>query len=192
MLTVQLFALNQNQILKAVKKVKKSATLQDISSVICGSNGGNGNTENCNAVWLQCGGQGFSGPNCCKSGLTCKNMNPWYSQCIPGSVTPTPTVTVTPTSTPTAIPTTGGSIPISSGTSATLTRFDDNVTQCFGSNVPAGNGCAVNPLLLGFTENQWTTLYKNASPNQIDWCGKQLTLTVNGASWTCTIIDSIS
>lgn len=193
-----LLALNQNQVVRAVKRfVNRKTTLSDISNVICQGSTTPTQTptatstptpnQNCNAVWLQCGGIGFSGLTCCNTGNVCQVMNPWYSQCIPGvSATPTPTITPTPTATPTL----GGSIPISSGTTATLTYFIDGTTQCFGSAIPSGNGCAVNPLLLGYTENQWTTLYKNASPNSIPWCGKSLTLTVNGASWTCTIIDT--
>jgi hypothetical protein len=34
----------------------------------------------CAARYAQCGGQGFSGASCCATG-TCKEMNPWYSQC---------------------------------------------------------------------------------------------------------------
>lgn len=39
----------------------------------------------CNAVWGQCGGQGFSGATCCATGSTCTYSNPYYSQCLPGS-----------------------------------------------------------------------------------------------------------
>jgi len=34
------------------------------------------------AEWAQCGGQGFTGPTQCASGLTCKAQNPYYSQCL--------------------------------------------------------------------------------------------------------------
>jgi hypothetical protein len=35
----------------------------------------------CAALWGQCGGQGFSGAKCCSAG-SCKEMNPYYSQCL--------------------------------------------------------------------------------------------------------------
>jgi hypothetical protein len=34
----------------------------------------------CAALYGQCGGQGFTGATCCSAG-TCKEANPWYSQC---------------------------------------------------------------------------------------------------------------
>jgi len=41
------------------------------------SNGGQGQ-----ALWGQCGGNGYSGPTTCAQG-TCKKSNDWYSQCVP-------------------------------------------------------------------------------------------------------------
>jgi acetylxylan esterase len=47
-----------------------------------GSTGGSGNGGgNCSALWGQCGGQGWTGPQCCSQG-TCKASNQWYSQCL--------------------------------------------------------------------------------------------------------------
>lgn len=40
------------------------------------------NDEYCAGKWDQCGGKGFKGPNCCKSGLTCVANDEFYSQCI--------------------------------------------------------------------------------------------------------------
>ncbi|KAF7770356.1 CAZyme family CE5 [Agaricus bisporus var. burnettii] len=36
---------------------------------------------NCSAMWGQCGGMGWTGPQCCSSG-TCQAINPYYSQCL--------------------------------------------------------------------------------------------------------------
>ncbi|KAK7181851.1 Endo-1,4-beta-xylanase F3 [Paraphaeosphaeria sporulosa] len=36
-------------------------------------------------VYGQCGGNGFTGDKACASGTQCKEMNPWYSQCLPGA-----------------------------------------------------------------------------------------------------------
>ena len=33
----------------------------------------------------QCGGNGFKGDTACASGNECKQFNPWYSQCLPGT-----------------------------------------------------------------------------------------------------------
>ena len=32
-------------------------------------------------VWQQCGGQNYTGPTVCDTGLVCKHLDPWYSQC---------------------------------------------------------------------------------------------------------------
>jgi len=39
----------------------------------------------CSDAYGQCGGANFSGSTCCPSGYTCKYVNDWYSQCVPGS-----------------------------------------------------------------------------------------------------------
>ena len=38
--------------------------------------------SSCASKWGQCGGIDFKGPTCCKSGLTCKEVNKYYSQCL--------------------------------------------------------------------------------------------------------------
>jgi hypothetical protein len=35
----------------------------------------------CSAIYVQCGGIGFSGPKCCGADLTCEKVNDYYSQC---------------------------------------------------------------------------------------------------------------
>jgi len=35
----------------------------------------------CGSKYEQCGGMNFNGPTCCKSGLTCRRVNEYYSQC---------------------------------------------------------------------------------------------------------------
>jgi len=92
-------------------------------------------------------------------------------------------------STSTTIPVNSGSIPISSGNKATLTTFDDTVFQCISGKPPI-NALAINPLLLGFTVDQWINLYANADPSIIPWCGKTLTVSVNNESFIGVIIDT--
>jgi len=41
-----------------------------------------GDDSQCGNKWDQCGGQGFTGPTCCKSGSVCHEYNQHYSQCI--------------------------------------------------------------------------------------------------------------
>jgi hypothetical protein len=73
---------------------------------------------------------------------------------------------------------------------ATLTYFTDTTTQCYGESIPPGNALAVNPLLLGFTASDWTNRFSNADSASIPWCGRQLSVTVNGRTFTGTIIDT--
>ena len=61
------------------------------------------------AAWAQCGGQGWTGATTCVSGYYCYLQNPYYSQCIPGTVSTTAkaaTTTAEATSASTAVPTT--------------------------------------------------------------------------------------
>jgi len=54
-----------------------------------------GPPTNCNGAWAQCGGNGWGGATCCVSGYTCNVLNPYYSQCVPGT-SPTPAPTTMP------------------------------------------------------------------------------------------------
>lgn len=100
------------------------------------------------------------------------------------------TLSVTTSSVTTSSVTMSSIIPITNGKYATLTYFTDTVTQCYGSNIPAGNSLAVNPLLLGFTLNDWNTKFSDADPNNIPWCGKMMNVTVNGKTYIGRIIDT--
>lgn len=51
----------------------------------------------CNKAFYQCGGTNFKGENCCVSGYYCKKYNNWFSQCVPGSETPSKTNGAAPT-----------------------------------------------------------------------------------------------
>jgi len=59
---------------------------------------------NCADRYHQCGGIGWGGPTCCVTGNTCKELNPHYFQCLPGT-SPTPPPTPAPTLAPTPAPT---------------------------------------------------------------------------------------
>ncbi|KAJ3970481.1 beta-glucosidase [Lentinula raphanica] len=62
------------------------------------------------SVYQQCGGIGWSGGTTCASGSTCTVINPYYSQCLPGS-------TSVPSSTSTSLSSTSSSTATSTGTS---------------------------------------------------------------------------
>ena len=49
-----------------------------------GSTGSSGSSSSAGtaAHWAQCGGVGYTGPTTCASGLTCKEQNQYYSQCL--------------------------------------------------------------------------------------------------------------
>ena len=67
---------------------------------------GAGNNDVEAKEYAQCGGQGFTGPKACAAGLTCKEQNPYYSQCIKGNqpdAAPT-TAAAKPTKVPTEAP----------------------------------------------------------------------------------------
>ncbi|KAA1471727.1 hypothetical protein DENSPDRAFT_837787 [Dentipellis sp. KUC8613] len=55
-------------------------------------------------VWGQCGGQGWTGPTTCATGSTCTVSNPYYSQCIPGTATTTPSEPTQPPSSTSNLP----------------------------------------------------------------------------------------
>ncbi|TDL25485.1 endoglucanase [Rickenella mellea] len=107
------------------------------------------------AVWGQCGGIGFTGSASCDPGTTCIVLNPYYSQCQPGSSGPT-TTAKPPTSTTTSAPPSGGTG--SGGSCANRTKF-----KFFGVNESGaefGNGNI--PGVLG-TDYTWP------SPSSIDY-----------------------
>lgn len=81
-----------------------------------------------------------------------------------------------------------GIIPIIRGNSATLTYFTDSVFQC--TTQAPEYALAVNPLLLGFTVDDWIKRFSNVDSSRIPWCGKRMRLTVNGSNFTGVIIDT--
>ncbi len=77
------------------------------------------------------------------------------------------------------------------GSSATLTWFDDTVFQC-GTYEPGTPIVAINPKLIGITDQEWLSLYANASPENIPWCNKQMDIVLNGVSMSFVIGDTCS
>jgi len=107
-----------------------------------------------------------------------------------------PTITSKPgtltTSSVVSLPTMSGNmtgIPKKSGNTATLTYFTDTVFQCVGE-IPDYPAVAVNPLLLGFTLDDWNTKYAGASPDKIPWCNRLMKFEINDVTFTARIIDT--
>lgn len=99
-----------------------------------------------------------------------------------------PSITTTQSTIP---PRNTHNIPFTFGNYATVTVFDDTTFQCTnasGNDLPTYS-LAVNPLLLGYTANDWLS-YKNADSSEIPWCNKILTLTINTFTFTGVIIDT--
>ncbi|KAF5368024.1 hypothetical protein D9758_004494 [Tetrapyrgos nigripes] len=90
--------------------------------------------------WGQCGGIGWNGAKTCISGNVCTVINPYYSQCLPGTQAPPPTtssqattpVPTTPASTSTSSPPTstsnpggGSSVPGTCSTPLTISGYNN-------------------------------------------------------------------
>lgn len=50
-------------------------------------------------IYAQCGGTGYTGATTCATGLVCSSLGPYYSQCLSGAATVTPTSTTKTTTT---------------------------------------------------------------------------------------------
>jgi len=106
------------------------------------------------AVWGQCGGQTYTGSTVCAAGSTCTFSSVYYSQCLPGSSSPTaPTTTINVPTTTAAGGTSG-----TGACSGTLTKF-----KFFGVNESGAEfGNTVIPGVLG-TDYTWP------SPSSVDF-----------------------
>jgi hypothetical protein len=126
--------------------------------------------------WLgHCLGDPCTTCNDCDGDLVCID-----GECAEDTPLPDPE----PSPSPSPVP--DSDIPVTSGSRATLTYFDDNTFECIGQVIPPEFSVAVNPLLLGYTAE----FYQNLGGSTPPWCGKSLTLSVNGASFTGIVIDT--
>ncbi|KAK6505865.1 hypothetical protein TWF481_007755 [Arthrobotrys musiformis] len=73
------------------------------------------------SVWGQCGGIGWTGPTTCVSGNYCAVLNPYYSQCLPGTASTSSTTTTTASRTTTSSTTASRTTTSSTTTSRTTT-----------------------------------------------------------------------
>jgi len=143
-------------------------------------------------AWSQCGGIGWTGTTTCVSGYYCSALNPYYSQCLPGSTTTRSTTTTTRSTTfststttrsssPTSTPLNGIKYWFSFGDSYTSTGFSATGNQPSAQN-PLGN-----PTYPGQTTSN--------GPNWIDVVtvkyNRSLTLTYNLAYSGATIDNTL-
>ncbi|KAL4938817.1 putative 1,4-beta-D-glucan cellobiohydrolase C [Aspergillus oleicola] len=91
------------------------------------------------ALYGQCGGDGWTGPTSCVAGAACSTQNQWYAQCLPAATTSTTLTTTTSSSTTT---TTGGTT--STGSTST-TSTSASVTATATGNPFSGYQLYVNP-----------------------------------------------
>jgi len=129
------------------------------------------------AVYGQCGGLGYAGGTVCASGSICTVVNPYYSQCLPGTGTPTTSpsssqsistpVAPSPTSTGTTAPGAGGYRQVTSGTSS-FTMYSGCADPACGV---AANGYTAAILQLAFGS------VPGIGPG--DACGRCFALTAN-------------
>ncbi|KAI0822414.1 hypothetical protein BC628DRAFT_1316867 [Trametes gibbosa] len=99
----------------------------------------------------QCGGQGWTGATVCPSGWSCTVSNPYYSQCLPGAASSTPTAPSSPSSgggggggSPTSTASAPGSLPtLATGNSFIRAVEDPNFHQYLRSEVEGTTGDAV-------------------------------------------------
>lgn len=94
------------------------------------------------SVWGQCGGQGWTGATTCASGSTCVVLNPYYSQCQPGTASSTKSTVASTTRTTAAPPPPSSTSAQSSTTSCTttLTISTASQTTSAGSGSASGTG----------------------------------------------------
>lgn len=69
----------------------------------------------CGTAWAQCGGEGFTGADCCVDGLTCVTVNSYWAKCVSAS--------------------TLASLSISDGTSSTSEIQTTSVSTIYGESV---------------------------------------------------------
>ncbi|KAK6435017.1 hypothetical protein LTR95_008800 [Oleoguttula sp. CCFEE 5521] len=108
------------------------------------------------AIYAQCGGSGYSGGTTCVSGSTCVVVNPYYSQCLPGSASTsstssacTTTITIssrastTTATTPPPSSTTTTTTPPPASTTPTKTTTAATTTTSKASSGGSGPGTAL-------------------------------------------------
>ncbi|KAF5384393.1 hypothetical protein D9615_003393 [Tricholomella constricta] len=91
--------------------------------------------------WGQCGGIGWTGPTACPSGWYCSVINPYYSQCLQGTVTTTTTTGNGGGSTTTTAP--GGTETLAPGYSFIRAVVDPNFHKYLQSEKSKTAGDAV-------------------------------------------------
>ncbi|OLN85477.1 putative endoglucanase type F 1 [Colletotrichum chlorophyti] len=88
-------------------------------------------------AWQQCGGNGWTSGTVCVSGYTCSILNPWYSQCVPGSSVPSST---------SAKPVSTSSTPVQTATGTRASTSSRAATTLATVTTTAGGGGGGGPV----------------------------------------------
>ncbi|KAG8764894.1 hypothetical protein FRC12_007818 [Ceratobasidium sp. 428] len=154
-------------------------------------------------VYAQCGGIGWTGSTTCVSGSACVKQNdcrfdqasflrlfnlpsPDYSQCLPGTATPTSTTTTGPS---TSKPVTTTTTKVTTTTATTTTKSTTSTTSSAAQ--PSGSGPSH---LVGKTPalgwNSWNAYQGNINDAKVRAAADQLvSLGLKGAGYTYVNID---
>ncbi|TIC93914.1 Endoglucanase B [Colletotrichum higginsianum] len=90
------------------------------------------------APWGQCGGNGWTGPTTCVAGWQCVKAHEWYSQCLEGTSSPSPTtLRTTTTSRPTVTITSSTARASSSAQSTTSARSSSSSSSSASASASA-------------------------------------------------------
>jgi len=124
------------------------------------------------AAYGQCGGINYSGPSSCVAGYACTSYNPYYYQCVPGTVAPAPTTT-SKTSTSTAVTTSS----TSKSTSSVKTSSTSSVkTSTSASTSTKTSSSTAGPTATGFAKTNGLLfeidgVTKYYAGTNCYWCG---------------------
>ncbi|KZL80113.1 endoglucanase b [Colletotrichum incanum] len=120
------------------------------------------------APWGQCGGIGWTGPTTCVAGWRCEKAHEWYSQCLEGAGSPSPTTLLTTTSKP-PVAVTSSTARISSSSQLTTSVRSSTAsavpTACSGTFTDISAADYVKAMNPGW--NLGNTL--DAIPNEGSW-----------------------
>ncbi|KAJ1550926.1 hypothetical protein HK096_004200 [Nowakowskiella sp. JEL0078] len=143
--------------------------------------------QTCTSVYGQCGGIGFTGSTCCTAGNTCVVLNPYYSQCVPGTVTTT-TVTSAPGTSSSKTTTTATSIKQSTTTttskSVTTTTTTTTTTPAKSSSSSSAQTTSTKTTTTIVVGTTSTTTFPTSTHTQAPYPAQNATTCgTGGTAW---------
>ncbi|KAI8802993.1 RlpA-like double-psi beta-barrel-protein domain-containing protein-containing protein [Cladochytrium replicatum] len=129
--------------------------------------------QSCSALYGQCGGINWTGATCCSSGV-CTVLNPYYSQCLPGSAGSTSTTTratsaTTTTTRATTTTTTTTTRATTTTTRATTTTTTTTTARATTTTTQGGNSPTFTPVAGGLSGTAKTTRYWDCCKPSCSW-----------------------